>query len=82
MGGTLCYYKKFSSPSCPFIYFSLIFRRLAEAFHISEDSDPFNVRSSGSKFSDSLKDDARYVCNLLPAFFIVAYKSVWSFKMQ
>ncbi|XP_006975399.1 transcriptional repressor NF-X1 isoform X1 [Peromyscus maniculatus bairdii] len=34
-------------------------RRLAEAFDISDDSDPFNVRSSASKFSDSLKDDAR-----------------------
>lgn len=34
-------------------------KQLAEAFHISEDSDPFNVRSSGSKFSDSLKEDAR-----------------------
>ncbi|XP_043309075.1 transcriptional repressor NF-X1 isoform X2 [Cervus elaphus] len=34
-------------------------KRLAEAFHISDDSDPFNVRSSGSKFSDSLKEDAR-----------------------
>lgn len=34
-------------------------KRLAEAFHISEDSDPFNIRSSGSKFSDSLKEDAR-----------------------
>lgn len=27
--------------------------------HISDDSDPFNVRSSASKFSDSLKEDAR-----------------------
>uniref|UniRef100_A0A8C2QD12 Transcriptional repressor NF-X1 n=1 Tax=Cricetulus griseus TaxID=10029 RepID=A0A8C2QD12_CRIGR len=34
-------------------------KRLAEAFDISDDSDPFNVRSSASKFSDSLKDDAR-----------------------
>lgn len=52
----------FSLPPLPeFAYFSLIFRRLAEAFDISDDSDPFNVRSSGSKFSDSLKDDARYV---------------------
>ncbi|XP_075416143.1 transcriptional repressor NF-X1 isoform X1 [Tenrec ecaudatus] len=34
-------------------------KRLAEAFHISDDSDPFNVRSSESKFSDSLKEDAR-----------------------
>lgn len=34
-------------------------KRLAEAFDITDDSDPFNVRSSASKFSDSLKDDAR-----------------------
>ncbi|ELW70258.1 Transcriptional repressor NF-X1 [Tupaia chinensis] len=34
-------------------------KRLAEAFDISDDSDPFNIRSSGSKFSDSLKDEAR-----------------------
>lgn len=34
-------------------------KKLAEAFDISDDSDPFNVRSSASKFSDSLKDDAR-----------------------
>ncbi|XP_058157966.1 transcriptional repressor NF-X1 isoform X3 [Dasypus novemcinctus] len=34
-------------------------KRLAEAFHISDDSDPFNIRSSGSIFSDSLKEDAR-----------------------
>nr|XP_021490100.1 transcriptional repressor NF-X1 [Meriones unguiculatus] len=34
-------------------------KRLAEAFDISDDSDPFNLRSSASKFSDSLKDDAR-----------------------
>ncbi|XP_040287428.1 transcriptional repressor NF-X1 isoform X2 [Bufo bufo] len=33
-------------------------RRLAEALNITENSDPFNTRS-GSKFSDSLKDDAR-----------------------
>ncbi|XP_023583106.1 transcriptional repressor NF-X1 [Trichechus manatus latirostris] len=34
-------------------------KRLAEAFHISDDSDPFNIRSLGSKFSDNLKEDAR-----------------------
>ncbi|XP_054987739.1 transcriptional repressor NF-X1 isoform X2 [Sorex araneus] len=34
-------------------------KQLAEAFHISDDSDPFNVRSSASKFSESLKEDAR-----------------------
>ncbi|XP_036595164.1 transcriptional repressor NF-X1 isoform X1 [Trichosurus vulpecula] len=33
-------------------------RRLAEALNISESSDPFNVRS-GSRYSDSLKEDAR-----------------------
>ncbi|KAM8967681.1 transcriptional repressor NF-X1 isoform 2-T2 [Pelodytes ibericus] len=33
-------------------------RRLAEALNISENSDPFNTRS-GSKYSDSLKEDAR-----------------------
>ncbi|KAG8572060.1 hypothetical protein GDO81_011896 [Engystomops pustulosus] len=35
-------------------------RRLAEALNITETSDPFNTRS-GFKFSDSLKDDARFV---------------------
>lgn len=49
------------SLSFPFTSHFTLFRRLAEAFHISDDSDPFNVRSSGSKFSDSLKEDARYV---------------------
>ncbi|XP_053570563.1 transcriptional repressor NF-X1 [Bombina bombina] len=34
-------------------------RRLAEALNISENSDPFNIRSSGSKYSDNLKEDAR-----------------------
>ncbi|XP_030060668.1 transcriptional repressor NF-X1 isoform X1 [Microcaecilia unicolor] len=34
-------------------------RRLAEALNIDESTDPFNIRSSGSKYSDSLKDDAR-----------------------
>ncbi|XP_075442086.1 transcriptional repressor NF-X1 [Ascaphus truei] len=34
-------------------------RRLAEALNISDTSDPFNARSSGSKYSDSLKEDAR-----------------------
>ncbi|XP_031759363.1 transcriptional repressor NF-X1 isoform X1 [Xenopus tropicalis] len=33
-------------------------RRLAEALNISENSDPFNTRS-GSKYTDSLKEDAR-----------------------
>ncbi|KAG8442538.1 hypothetical protein GDO86_011368 [Hymenochirus boettgeri] len=33
-------------------------RRFAEALNISEDSDPFNTRSV-SKYSDSLKEDAR-----------------------
>ncbi|XP_036378386.1 transcriptional repressor NF-X1 isoform X2 [Megalops cyprinoides] len=34
-------------------------RRLAEALQIDQSSDPFNVRSSSSKYSDSLKEDAR-----------------------
>ncbi|XP_072556488.1 transcriptional repressor NF-X1-like [Paramormyrops kingsleyae] len=33
-------------------------RRLAEALQIDQSADPFNIRSS-SKYSDSLKDDAR-----------------------
>lgn len=62
MVSTLCYYEIVFLPLLSFLftYFSLTFRRLAEAFHISDDSDPFNVRSSASKFSDSLKEDARY----------------------
>lgn len=34
-------------------------RRFAEALNIDESTDVFNVRSAGSKYSDSLKDDAR-----------------------
>ncbi|XP_069476640.1 transcriptional repressor NF-X1 [Ambystoma mexicanum] len=34
-------------------------RRLAEALNIDESTDVFNVRSASSKYSDSLKDDAR-----------------------
>ncbi|NXM66067.1 NFX1 protein, partial [Serilophus lunatus] len=34
-------------------------RRLAEALEIDENSDPFNIRSSGPKYSDHLKEDAR-----------------------
>lgn len=34
-------------------------RRLAEALQIDVSVDPFNVRST-SKYSDSLRDDARY----------------------
>ncbi|NXE51138.1 NFX1 protein, partial [Casuarius casuarius] len=34
-------------------------RRLAEALQIDDNSDPFNVRSSGPKYSDLLKEDAR-----------------------
>ncbi|KAK6492160.1 mRNAional repressor NF-X1-like isoform X1 [Huso huso] len=34
-------------------------RRLAEALNIDLSSDPFNTRGSTSKFSDSLKEDAR-----------------------
>lgn len=37
------------------------FRRLAEALEIDDNSDPFNIRSSGPKYSDLLKEDARYV---------------------
>ncbi|EMP29408.1 Transcriptional repressor NF-X1 [Chelonia mydas] len=37
-------------------------RRFAEALHIRDNSDPFNIRSSGSKYSDNLKEDARNVC--------------------
>lgn len=36
-------------------------RRLAEALEIDDNSDPFNIRSSGPKYSDLLKEDARYV---------------------
>jgi len=36
-------------------------RRLAEALEIDDNSDPFNIRSSGPKYSDILKEDARYV---------------------
>ncbi|XP_038626247.1 transcriptional repressor NF-X1 [Tachyglossus aculeatus] len=43
-------------------------RRFAEALNISDDSDPFNVRSAESKYSDSLKEDARkdfkFVCEV------------------
>lgn len=39
----------------------LEFRRLAEALEIDDNSDPFNIRSSGPKYSDLLKEDARYV---------------------
>ncbi|XP_017677054.1 PREDICTED: transcriptional repressor NF-X1 isoform X1 [Lepidothrix coronata] len=34
-------------------------RRLAEALEIDDNSDPFNIRSSGPKYSDVLKEDAR-----------------------
>ncbi|NXO65800.1 NFX1 protein, partial [Phainopepla nitens] len=34
-------------------------RRLAEALEIDDNSDPFNIRSSGPKYSDLLKEDAR-----------------------
>ncbi|NWT79399.1 NFX1 protein, partial [Lanius ludovicianus] len=34
-------------------------RRFAEALEIDDNSDPFNIRSSGPKYSDLLKDDAR-----------------------
>ncbi|XP_064908296.1 transcriptional repressor NF-X1 isoform X2 [Columba livia] len=34
-------------------------RRLAEALEIDHNSDPFNIRSSGPKYSDLLKEDAR-----------------------
>ncbi|KAJ7424690.1 hypothetical protein BTVI_05604 [Pitangus sulphuratus] len=34
-------------------------RRLAEALEIDDNSDPFNIRSSGPKYSDILKEDAR-----------------------
>ncbi|NWS14801.1 NFX1 protein, partial [Pachyramphus minor] len=34
-------------------------RRLAEALEIDNNSDPFNIRSSGPKYSDVLKEDAR-----------------------
>ncbi|XP_064409333.1 transcriptional repressor NF-X1 isoform X2 [Latimeria chalumnae] len=34
-------------------------RRLAEALSIDSSSDPFNIRSSNSKYTDSLKEDAR-----------------------
>lgn len=48
---------------CFFFFFSplLEFRRLAEALEIDDNSDPFNIRSSGPKYSDLLKEDARYV---------------------
>ncbi|XP_066579537.1 transcriptional repressor NF-X1 isoform X2 [Amia ocellicauda] len=34
-------------------------RRFAEALRIDQGSDPFNIRTSASKYSDSLKEDAR-----------------------
>uniref|UniRef100_A0A8D0CEZ9 Transcriptional repressor NF-X1 n=1 Tax=Salvator merianae TaxID=96440 RepID=A0A8D0CEZ9_SALMN len=34
-------------------------RRFAEALHIDDSSDPFNVRSSAPKYSDILKEDGR-----------------------
>lgn len=51
---------------CIFVMFcffppTLKFRRLAEALEIDDNSDPFNIRSSGPKYSDLLKEDARYV---------------------
>ncbi|OXB62976.1 hypothetical protein ASZ78_000886 [Callipepla squamata] len=36
-------------------------RRLADALEIDDNSDPFNTHSSGPKYSDLLKEDARYV---------------------
>lgn len=39
----------------------LEFRRLADALEIDDNSDPFNTRSAGPKYSDLLKEDARYV---------------------
>lgn len=44
-----------------FFPLTLKFRRLAEALEIDDNSDPFNIRSSGPKYSDLLKEDARYV---------------------
>lgn len=49
-----CYILGFFPPT-------LKFRRLAEALEIDDNSDPFNIRSSGPKYSDLLKEDARYV---------------------
>uniref|UniRef100_A0A672TV58 Transcriptional repressor NF-X1 n=1 Tax=Strigops habroptila TaxID=2489341 RepID=A0A672TV58_STRHB len=34
-------------------------RRLAEALEIDDNSDPFNIRSPGPKYSELLKEDAR-----------------------
>ncbi|XP_063154814.1 transcriptional repressor NF-X1 [Candoia aspera] len=34
-------------------------RRFAEALHIDDSSDPFNVRVSAPKYSDTLKEDGR-----------------------
>ncbi|XP_069047165.1 transcriptional repressor NF-X1 isoform X2 [Lepisosteus oculatus] len=34
-------------------------RRFAEALQIDQSADPFNIRNSSTKYSDSLKDDAR-----------------------
>lgn len=50
---------------CDFVMFcffppALKCRRLAEALEIDDNSDPFNIRSSGPKYSDLLKEDARY----------------------
>jgi len=48
---------------CFCFFFSPIleFRRLADALEIDDNSDPFNTRSAGPKYSDLLKEDARYV---------------------
>lgn len=45
-------------------------RRLAEALHIDDNSDPFNVRSTAPKYSDILKEDGRCV---VPLFRVRAY---------
>lgn len=62
LGGFVCLFLF----GCAFVIFwlfppTLKFRHLAEALEIDNNSDPFNIRSSGPKYSDLLKEDARYV---------------------
>lgn len=52
--------------ACGFVTFwffppALKLRRLAEALEIDDNSDPFNIRTPGPKYSELLKEDARYV---------------------
>lgn len=49
-----------TSLSDPFISLLFSYRRLAEALQIDPTVDPFNIKASTCKYSDSLKEDARF----------------------